>query len=193
MLQKFKITTCAFILCLFGLTLITVSPVFAEDSPEFIACQQMKGKKAKKNCFRDLARENEESMQTAFNSCKDRLYNIDKIMRRSCDGPLDERVDQIRGQVCVDGYRWHNNYEDERTTEVINECIPISEEANIDGCSSALTALKAEVKRFNTGTHSRGQGGGTNTRNLLFKRWMPIWFRQWHVVGTSWAVGLQKL
>ena len=58
MLQKFKITTYAFILCLFGLTLITVSPVFVEDSPEFIACQQMQwneGKKAKKNCFRDLA------------------------------------------------------------------------------------------------------------------------------------------
>ena len=60
MLHKFKITTCAFILCLFGLTLITVSPVFAEKSPEFIACQQMKwkdGKKAKKNCFRNLARD----------------------------------------------------------------------------------------------------------------------------------------
>ena len=59
MLKKLKITTCTFTLCLFGLTLITVSPVFAEDSPEFIACQQMKwkgGKKEKKNCFRDLAR-----------------------------------------------------------------------------------------------------------------------------------------
>ena len=56
MFHKFKITSCAFILCLFGLTLMTVSPVFAEDSPEFIACQQMKGKMAKKNCFRDLAR-----------------------------------------------------------------------------------------------------------------------------------------
>ena len=36
MLKKIKITTYVFILCLFGLTLITVSPVFAEDSPEFI-------------------------------------------------------------------------------------------------------------------------------------------------------------
>jgi hypothetical protein len=54
MLHKFKITTCAFILCLFGLTLITVSPVFA-SSPEFIECQEMKGKEKKKNCFRDLA------------------------------------------------------------------------------------------------------------------------------------------
>ena len=62
MLQKFKITTCVFILCLFGLTLMTVSPVFAADSAAFKQCQQIKphGKfgpmKQKKNCFRDLAR-----------------------------------------------------------------------------------------------------------------------------------------
>ena len=36
MLQKFKITSYGFIICLFGFTLITVSPVFAEDSPEFV-------------------------------------------------------------------------------------------------------------------------------------------------------------
>ena len=47
MFHQFKITPYAFILCLFGLTLMTVSPVFAEDS---------EGKRAKKNCFRDLAR-----------------------------------------------------------------------------------------------------------------------------------------
>ena len=62
MLQKFKITSCAFILCLFALTLMTVSPVFAADSAAFKQCQQIKahGKfgpmKQKKNCFRDLAR-----------------------------------------------------------------------------------------------------------------------------------------
>jgi len=31
MLQKFKITSYAFIICLFGFTLITVSPVFAQQ------------------------------------------------------------------------------------------------------------------------------------------------------------------
>ena len=62
MLQKFKITICAFILCLFGVTLTTVSPVLAEDSKEFKECQQIKTKKnlvimkQKKNCFMDLAR-----------------------------------------------------------------------------------------------------------------------------------------
>ena len=65
MLHKFKITTCAFILCLFGLTLMTVTPVFADDSIDFVECQQIKPNrtsyalmKEKKNCFRDLALSN---------------------------------------------------------------------------------------------------------------------------------------
>ena len=60
MLQKSKITPCALILCLFGLTLMTVTPVFAEGSQEFIACKNIKWKgnqRAKKNCFKDLARD----------------------------------------------------------------------------------------------------------------------------------------
>jgi hypothetical protein len=63
MFHKFKISTCVFILCLFGLTLKTVSPVFAEDSAAFIQCQQIKPQgqfepmKQKKDCFRDLGRQ----------------------------------------------------------------------------------------------------------------------------------------
>ena len=58
MLQKLKNTNYVFILCLFGLTLITVSPVLAEDSAAFVECQQIKGDlKGKKNCFKNLARE----------------------------------------------------------------------------------------------------------------------------------------
>jgi hypothetical protein len=41
MLQKFKITSCAFILCFFGLTLMTVSPVFALESGAFVRCSNM--------------------------------------------------------------------------------------------------------------------------------------------------------
>jgi hypothetical protein len=58
MLNKFKITIGSFIIYLFGLPLMTVSPVFAE-SEAFIACVEMKwqgNRKAKKNCFIDLAR-----------------------------------------------------------------------------------------------------------------------------------------
>jgi hypothetical protein len=54
MLKKLKITTYVFILCLFGLTLITVSSVFA-NSPEFNACKQEQGLQKKKNCFKNLA------------------------------------------------------------------------------------------------------------------------------------------
>ena len=62
MLKTYRIIPLVFILFLFGFTLITVSPVFAEDSPEFVACQQIKPAgdfnlmKQKKNCFRDVAR-----------------------------------------------------------------------------------------------------------------------------------------
>jgi hypothetical protein len=62
MLKTYRIIPLVFILFLFGFTLITVSPVIAEDSPEFVACQQIKPHgdfklmKQKKNCFRDVAR-----------------------------------------------------------------------------------------------------------------------------------------
>ena len=56
MFHQFKITSYAIILCLFGLTPMTVSPVFADDSAAFVACQEI-GRKpiAKGKCFRDLA------------------------------------------------------------------------------------------------------------------------------------------
>ena len=62
MLKTYRIIPLVFILFLFGFTLITVAPVLAEDSPEFVACQQIKPSgdfrlmKQKKNCFRDVAR-----------------------------------------------------------------------------------------------------------------------------------------
>ena len=62
MLKTYRIIPLVFILFLFGFTLITVTPVLAEDSPEFVACQQIKPggdfqtMKNKKDCFRDVAR-----------------------------------------------------------------------------------------------------------------------------------------
>jgi hypothetical protein len=74
MLQKFKITSCAFILCLFALTLMTVTPVFAADSAAFVQCQQIKPNgtsvalmKQKKNCFKNLAGPRNSA---AFKQCK---------------------------------------------------------------------------------------------------------------------------
>jgi hypothetical protein len=66
MLQKLKITTYVFILCLFGLTLITVSPIFAEDSLAIEKCEKMskhpRGKRFVRfteqiNCYKSLVRE----------------------------------------------------------------------------------------------------------------------------------------
>jgi hypothetical protein len=62
MLKTYRIIPLVFILFLFGFTLFTESPVLAEDSSEFVACQQIKPRgdfrlmKQKKNCFRDVAR-----------------------------------------------------------------------------------------------------------------------------------------
>jgi hypothetical protein len=47
MLKKLKVTSCVFILCLFGLTLMPVSPVSAQTFPE---CSEMKKGSKRKEC-----------------------------------------------------------------------------------------------------------------------------------------------
>ncbi len=56
MLQNFKVTSYAIILVLFGLTLMTVSPVIAADGDGFTVCDNMPEAASKLSCFRDLAR-----------------------------------------------------------------------------------------------------------------------------------------
>ena len=71
MLQKFKITSCAFILFLFGFSLMTVSPVLAADGDGFTVCDNMPEAASKLTCFRDLARSlraEVEDMTTAASS-----------------------------------------------------------------------------------------------------------------------------
>ena len=86
MLQKLKITTYVFIFCLFGLTLITVSPIFAEDSAAIDKCEKMsKHRRGKRfvrstdqiSCYKSLIRE-----LTA---------RVNKLESR--EGPVDPRVD----------------------------------------------------------------------------------------------------
>ena len=86
MLQKLKITTYVFILCLFGLTLITVSPIFAADSAAIDKCEKMsKHRRGKRfvrstdqiSCYKSLVRE-----LTA---------RVNKLESR--EGPVDPRVD----------------------------------------------------------------------------------------------------
>ena len=56
MLQNFKVTSYAIILVLFGLILMTVSPVVAADGDGFTVCDNMPEAASKLSCFRDLAR-----------------------------------------------------------------------------------------------------------------------------------------
>ena len=71
MLQNFKVTSYAIILVLFGLTLMTVSPVIAADGDGFTVCDNMPEAASKLSCFRDLARSLRaavENMTTAASS-----------------------------------------------------------------------------------------------------------------------------
>jgi hypothetical protein len=86
MLQKFKITSCAFILCLFGLTLITVSPVFAErfeESARVLQCEQSNSAEEKTNCFRDFARGMYDSLSHQDRVLKDSLLATGAFIERS--------------------------------------------------------------------------------------------------------------
>jgi hypothetical protein len=79
MFHKFKITTCAFILCLFGLTLMTVSPVYAQHGKRMDRCEKMKAlpKPRKKiNCFRNEALRLHDTLQEL------RSENVAKPTRR---------------------------------------------------------------------------------------------------------------
>ena len=116
MTYKLKVTIFAVTLCLFGLTLITVSPVFAEDSAEFIDCQKIKIKKQmrmareKIHCFRDLVRKLEAS-----------TGNIVAV------GGTNDASSQGEG---IEGERWCKQYE--ATTSIAEAMQNCMEESHID-------------------------------------------------------------
>ena len=126
MLQKFKITTCAFILCLFGLTLMTVSPVFAADSAAFVECQDMKwkkGKKAKKNCFRDGWSALLETQTTTGSDEPTRLYG--RVFAYPVNAELCTIVSSIKdsvGHLQGDRGRTSANEEDPRLLLIELQC-----------------------------------------------------------------------
>ena len=72
MLQKFKVTTFALILCLVGLALIWVSPVFATNSEAFVKCQKINphGK------FRPMEQKKIalETLLDYYNLCRHRMH-----------------------------------------------------------------------------------------------------------------------
>jgi chromosome segregation ATPase len=104
MLQNFKITSCAFILVLFGLTLMTVSPVLAADGDGFTVCDNKAEAAEKLQCFRDLARSLRaavEDMTTAASSQEAAVYDAEgtkealKLQIEEINGWLEEKDARI--------------------------------------------------------------------------------------------------
>jgi hypothetical protein len=87
MLQKLKITTYVFILCLFGLTLITVSPVFAEsfeESARVLQCEQSNSADEKANCYKEFARSYYDAQQSIeANKEHNRLNSGNYVKRKN--------------------------------------------------------------------------------------------------------------
>jgi hypothetical protein len=179
MLKMYGVISSVFILFLFGFTLITVSPVFAEDSPEFGACQQG-SLIAKKNCFRDLARLLG-GASTEFIDCKQMKRDTggtkekkncfrdlaraeqNKIEVNLCLASLkeidertfrncnsaEESVDKMRGAVCNRGQMWHNRYEGGKIDEIRKCGEKTKRLPNQKECSSALYDLALAIEAFN--------------------------------------------
>ena len=72
MSQKFKVTTFAFILCLVGLVLILVSPVFAADITAFVQCQKINPHRK----FRPMEQKkiDLEALLDHYNLCRHRMH-----------------------------------------------------------------------------------------------------------------------
>lgn len=123
MFHQFKITSYAFILFLYGFTLITVSPVFAEDNPEFVSCQQIKSKfmKKKKNCFRDLALELESSAADAIQA---KNAKIADLRRQLSNLKRTHDVDVVELQEQLDT-AWGESHAKDDTIAVLRSMISI--------------------------------------------------------------------
>jgi hypothetical protein len=98
MLKTYRIIPFVFILCLFGLTLITVSPVFAEDSQDFKACQKTKGIKGEKNCLKNLARDLEASENEAD---ENRCVIVYSDGSHSIDTPSESHLCYALKKLCT--------------------------------------------------------------------------------------------
>ena len=101
-MQKLKITSCAFILCLFGLTLMTVSLAFAVDDDGFTVCDNMPEAAEKLSCFRDLARSLRAAVEEATNASRSQEAVVDQAVIQSADAEgakvaLKLQIEEING------------------------------------------------------------------------------------------------
>jgi chromosome segregation ATPase len=95
MLQKFKITSCAFILVLFGFSLMTVSPVLAVDGDGFTVCDNMPEAASKLSCFKDLARSLRAEVEEAANASRSQEAAVDDA--EGTKEALKLQIEEING------------------------------------------------------------------------------------------------
>jgi hypothetical protein len=122
MSQKFKITTCAFILCLFGLTLMTVSPVYAQQGKRMDRCEKMKAlpKPRKKiNCFRNEAKRLraelvEVKRQLADKTSKKGVSRVSSERKHESKSQMKARIAKCRQMEKKAGYDMCGKTEEQR-------------------------------------------------------------------------------
>ena len=118
MLKTYRIIPLVFILFLFGLTLITVAPVIAEDSPEFIACQEIdpmgiprggggriRLMKQKIICLSDVARVFQDQLNAKIPEPEAENARLLAMQTAPADpsggevGQLNARIDELKGDL----------------------------------------------------------------------------------------------
>lgn len=130
MFKTYRIIPTVFIVFLFGLTFITVSPVLAEDSAAFVECQQIKGDlKGKKNCFKKLARELE-------SSAADTLLAIEAIIAGIPACNADVLLSRGKGNSDIERLQCWIDYKAE------------SYQLNLERAESELSKAKDDLDRY---------------------------------------------
>jgi hypothetical protein len=118
MLKTYRIIPLVFILFLFGFTLITVAPVIAEDSPEFIACQEIdpmgiprggggriRLMKQKIICLSDVARVFQDQLNAKIPEPEAKNARLLAMQTAPTDpsggevGQLNARIDELKGDL----------------------------------------------------------------------------------------------
>ena len=101
MFHKFKISTCVFILCLFGLTLMTVTPVFAVDDDSFTVCDNKPEAEEKLSCFREIVRTQRKGMENLSKASRSQEAIADEAVSKSADlvVTLEAQIDDLNIQL----------------------------------------------------------------------------------------------
>ena len=101
MFHKFKISTCVFILCLFGLTLMTVTPVFAVDDDSFTVCDNKPEAEEKLSCFREIVRTQRQGMENLSKASRSQEAIVDEAVSKSADlvATLEAQIADLQSQL----------------------------------------------------------------------------------------------